>query len=81
MVFSKLTSKVNLHIHFQKIKNGGGEVEGVEFHAEGNTAIVTFEDANGKYFRKNRSGKNSDYASVYFTANKMILLSYFLYLC
>ncbi|CAB4023542.1 poly [ADP-ribose] polymerase 14-like isoform X2 [Paramuricea clavata] len=32
------------HIHFQKKKNGGGEVEKVTVLPEGNTALVVFED-------------------------------------
>jgi hypothetical protein len=37
----------DVHIHFQKKKNGGGEVEKVTVLPEGNTALVVFEDPEG----------------------------------
>ena len=37
----------SVHIHFQKRKNGGGEVEEVEMLGEGK-AMVTFEDPRGR---------------------------------
>jgi hypothetical protein len=36
-----------VYIHFQKKKNGGGEVEKVTVLLEGNTALVVFEDPEG----------------------------------
>jgi hypothetical protein len=36
-----------VYIHFQKKKNGGGEVEKVTVLPEGNTALVVFEDPEG----------------------------------
>ena len=37
----------DVHIHFQKKKNDGGEVERVTFFLERNTALVVFEDPEG----------------------------------
>ena len=44
--FHKDATENNIYIHFQKKKNGGGEVEKVELKGEGK-AIVTFEDPEG----------------------------------
>lgn len=38
-----------VHIHFQKRKNGGGEVKKVEMLEEGK-ARVTFEDPQGRFY-------------------------------
>ena len=40
------TIENNVHIHFQKKKNGGGEIEKVELLGEGK-AIVVFEESRG----------------------------------
>ena len=41
------TSESDVHIHFQKNKNGGGEVEKVTLLQEENKALVVFEDPQG----------------------------------
>ena len=45
------TSKKDVHIHFLKGKNGGGEVEKVILLQEENKALVVFEDPEGKQQR------------------------------
>ena len=40
------STKSSVHIHFQKKKNGGGEIEKVELLEQGK-AIVVFEDPQG----------------------------------
>ena len=39
--------KNELHIHFQKRKNGGGEVSDVRMAQDGRKALVSFEDPEG----------------------------------
>ena len=41
------TSESDVHTHFQKNKNGGGEVEKVTLLQEKNKALVVFEDPEG----------------------------------
>ena len=41
------STKSNVHVHFQKTNNGGGEVKEVEMLGEGK-AMVTFEDPRGR---------------------------------
>ena len=41
------TSESDVHIHFQKNRNGGGEVEKVVLLQEKNKALVVFEDPEG----------------------------------
>ena len=41
------STKNNVHVHFQRKKNGGGEVKEVEILGEGK-AMVTFEDLRGR---------------------------------
>ena len=38
----------SVHIHFQKRKNGGGEIKKVEM-LEGGKAVITFEDPQGRH--------------------------------
>ena len=40
-------SESDVHIHFQKNRNGGGEVEKVVLLQEKNKALVVFEDPEG----------------------------------
>lgn len=47
-------TKNSVHIHFQKRKNGGGEVKKVEMLGEGK-AMVTFEDPPGRLNYINQS--------------------------
>lgn len=42
------TKEEALVIHFQQRKHGGGDVSSISFTANGNSAIVTFEDAESK---------------------------------
>ena len=42
----------SVHIHFQKRKNGGGEIKKVEMLEEGK-AKVTFEDPQGRFHHTN----------------------------
>lgn len=44
--FHKEATENTIYIHFQKKKNGGGEVEKVELKGEGK-ALVTFQDPEG----------------------------------
>ena len=44
--FHKEATENSIYIHFQKKKNGGGEIEKVELKGEGK-AMVTFEDPEG----------------------------------
>lgn len=37
----------NIYIHFQKKKNGGGDIDKVELLPGGKQAMVTFEDCQG----------------------------------
>ena len=39
-----------VHIHFQKKKNGGGEIKEVTLLSEKRKAIVVFEDMKGSFF-------------------------------
>ena len=41
----------NLHIHFQRKKNGGGEIQVVKFLPGRREALVVFEDPDGKCLR------------------------------
>ena len=43
------TTQNSVHIHFQKKKNGGGEIKEVQFHPETNEAIVVFEEIEGQF--------------------------------
>ena len=40
-------SESDVHVHFQKNRNGGGEVEKVTLLQEENKALVVFEDPQG----------------------------------
>lgn len=42
------TKEEALVIHFQQRKHGGGDVSSLSLTANGNSAIVTFEDAESK---------------------------------
>ena len=41
------TTENGVHIHFQKKKNGGGEIKDVKLQPDKNTATVVFEDIDG----------------------------------
>ena len=43
------STKDSVHIHFQKKKNGGGDIQKVEMLGEGK-AMITFEDPQGRFY-------------------------------
>ena len=50
IVVLNVPSDVNeddLEIHFQMTRNGGGDVEKIEFNSDRNLAFVTFDEAEG----------------------------------
>ena len=42
------TKKEAIVIHFQQRKHGGGDVSSVNFTQNGDTAVITFEEAESK---------------------------------
>jgi hypothetical protein len=67
------TTENNVHIHFQKKKNGGGEIEKVELLGEGK-AIVVFEESRGTFYWSAGRQNKRDCLSAYKMKQKPLKL-------
>ena len=54
----------SVHIHFQKRKNGGGDIKEVEM-LEGGKAMITFEDSQGRFITSYKRLVSNYYKSTY----------------